>query len=64
MSRHKDIYEEAVEAIYRVHGDTSVPASKTLSSLHGLRDEVTTLIEATEPEAENDTDFWPEGDEV
>ena len=53
-----NLYDEAIEAIRKLHGDTSVSPAETLSSLKGLRDEIDVLTDAVESDikrAERDT---------
>ena len=42
------LYDAAVSAISRVHGDTSVDLRTTLANLKGLRSEIDILIDAVE----------------
>jgi len=47
------LLEEATRAADKLHGDTSVPMSKTIDRLTDLRDHVNMLIESCgEPEEE------------
>ena len=39
------MFERAKRAIDSVHGDTSVPISKTIKNLEALRDEIDILID-------------------
>ena len=43
-----NLYDEAIEAIRKLHGDTSVSPAETLSSLKGLRDEIDVFIKRAE----------------
>lgn len=42
----KNLYENAMDAIRKVFGDTSVPTSTTRENLTSLIDEIQTMIDA------------------
>jgi len=48
------LYEQAIKAIRKLHGDTSVGMRETLDNLKGLRDELDVFIEAVEKDIERE----------
>jgi polyhydroxyalkanoate synthesis regulator phasin len=45
---HEQLYEKALQAINDLFSDTSVPQSTTAESLHGLIDEIRTMLDSLE----------------
>jgi hypothetical protein len=70
VSVHKQLCEDAKNAAYRLHADTSVPASVTRASLKDLRDHIDMLIDCLDVGGTgqarcvplSDDDFLPQGD--
>jgi hypothetical protein len=70
VSIHKQLCEDAKNAAYRLHADTSVPASVTRASLKDLRDHIDMLIDCSDAGGTgrvrhvplSDDDFLPQGD--
>ena len=48
MPTHDQLYEAALSAISRLHGDTTVSQEQTVQSLLGVREELTIFIQSVE----------------